>query len=89
VVENASAIKARLAEAGCTNVRVFGSVARGDDGPDSDIDLLYDVAEGADAFAIGGAWADIVDMLGCQVDLVSARAVPKRNSSILREAVPL
>jgi len=57
---NAETIKKRLAEAGCLNIRVFGSIARGEDGPGSDIDLLYDVTETADAFSIGGAWADIV-----------------------------
>lgn len=74
-----------------TNVRVFGSVARGEDTPDSDIDLL--VTYGPDMNFI-----DLVDMvdelqalLGHPVDLVSDKALHggRREPAILRDAIPL
>ena len=89
LAEHADEVKARLAQAHAVNVRVFGSVARGQDTPDSDIDLLFDVEDGASAFEIGAAHEDLTNLLGCKVDLVSARAVPMRKRWIFDEAVPL
>ena len=87
--EHATEVEARLAAALLTNVRVFGSVARGQDSPGSDIDLLVDAAPEADAFTIGDALLDIEAALGFHVDIILARAVPAHKRDLLTEARPL
>jgi predicted nucleotidyltransferase len=82
-------VVARLAAAGATNLRLFGSVASGLDTPLSDVDLLYDPGSETTAFAISAARLDIEKILGFSVDLVSARAVPPRKQGIISQAVPL
>ena len=89
VTQLADQIKKIMADAGATNVRVFGSIARGEDTPNSDVDLLYDPAPEADMFTIAAAWTMLQSLLDTKVDLVSARAVPARKQRILLEAVPL
>lgn len=75
---------------GATNVRVFGSVARGDAGPGSDIDLLVDLEPGRDLLDLGGLLSDLEDLLGCSVHLVTTPALHwSIRESVLREAVPL
>ena len=74
---------------GATHVRVFGSVARGHARPDSDVDLLVDVAPdtGMEFLAL---WVALEDLLGCRVDLLTERALrPAFRERVLREAVPL
>jgi uncharacterized protein len=83
------AVVARLAQARVTNIRVFGSIVRGEDTADSDIDLLFDPLPGASAVKLSLARLDLVDLIGCEVDPVSARAVPKRKRRILTEAIPV
>lgn len=56
---------------GVTNVRVFGSVARGDDEPDSDVDLLVDFPPRTSLFTILRLQDELEEMLGAKVDLVS------------------
>jgi len=53
------------------NVRVFGSVARGDATPDSDIDLLVDFEPGASLYDLSGLRLDLIDLLGREVDVLS------------------
>ncbi len=55
-----------------TNVRVFGSVARGDERAESDVDLLVDVAPGVGLFELGRCQAELQALLGAPVDLVPA-----------------
>jgi uncharacterized protein len=55
-----------------TNLRVFGSVARGEDRPDSDLDLLADLPPGMGLFGLGRVQADLEAILGSRVDLVPA-----------------
>ena len=57
---------------GLTEVRVFGSVARGEDRPDSDLDLLVDVPSGMGLIGLGKARDALEAILGCAVDLVPA-----------------
>lgn len=52
------------------NVRVFGSTARNEDGPDSDLDLLIDLPDGIGLLDIIGIRLDMEDILGIHVDLV-------------------
>lgn len=74
---------------GAYNVRVFGSVARGEAEPTSDIDLLVDLRPevGLEYIAL---WQDSQDLLGRDVDLVTEQALPPYlRRRVLREAVPL
>ncbi len=78
------------AKHGAYNVRVFGSVARGEAGPDSDVDFLVDMGPGRTAFFPGGLLADLEDLLGRKVDIVSPEALHwLLRDRILKEALPL
>jgi predicted nucleotidyltransferase len=79
------------AEHGAGNVRVFGSVARGEARADSDVDFLIDVVDRS-RFEWGGGslLLDLEDLLGCKVDLVTEKGLHHYlRDRILREAVPL
>lgn len=81
----------RLAgEYGATDVRVFGSVARGEADEASDIDLLVRMEPGRSLFDIGGLLMDLQALLGCRVDVVTERGLrPRIRAQVVREAVPL
>lgn len=55
-----------------SNLRLVGSVARGEDTADSDIDFLIDAAPGATLFDIGGLHEDLEDLLGAPVDIITS-----------------
>jgi predicted nucleotidyltransferase len=75
---------------GARNVRVFGSVARGDATPDSDVDLLVEAGPATSAWFPGGLVADLEDALGRRVDVVTDRGLlPSLRERVLREAVPV
>jgi uncharacterized protein len=75
---------------GATNVRVFGSVARGEAGPDSDVDFLVTLNDGRSLLDLVGLWQDLEDLLGSEVDVVTERGLKERmRERVLREAVPL
>ena len=72
------------------NIRVFGSVARGDQQADSDIDFLVDFEPGRSLLDLTGLWLDLEAMLGCKVDVVSGRGLkPRLAAEVLRDAVSL
>lgn len=73
-----------------TNVRVFGSVARGDATEESDIDILVDLLPNASLFDLGGLNGELEVLLGVSVDVVPARNLkPAIRDRVLDEAVPL
>jgi predicted nucleotidyltransferase len=73
-----------------TNPRVFGSVVRGEDRDDSDLDLLVDVLPGTTLFDLGGLQIELEDMLGVPIDLVTIGELPpKFRSQVLQEARPV
>ena len=75
---------------GVTAVRVFGSMARGDAGPNSDVDLLVDVGPHPSAWFPGGLVADLEQLLGRRVQVVTERGLDELLSARVRaEAVPL
>jgi uncharacterized protein len=75
---------------GATNVRVFGSVARGTAGPESDLDLLVDVGPDTSSWFPGGLMADLEDLLGCHVDVATEKTLHRRiRDRVLTEARPL
>ncbi len=74
---------------GAENVRVFGALARGEAGVDSEIDLLIDMGEHTTPWFPGGFVADLEDLLGREVHIAFADSVPSYANRILEEAVPL
>lgn len=75
---------------GARNVRIFGSVARGEARPDSDVDFLVDMEEGRSLLDLGGLLMDLQDLLLCKVDVVTEKGLRERiRDRVLREAVPL
>jgi uncharacterized protein len=79
----------RIAERhGARNVRIFGSVARGDSRPDSDLDLLVDVGPSTSPWFPGGLVAELEEALGRRVDVVTESALsPALRDHVLSEAV--
>ncbi len=57
---------------GIASVRVFGSVARGEAGPDSDVDFLVQVEPGRSILAVGGFLDEVSDLLGKPVHVVDS-----------------
>ena len=75
---------------GVTRVRVFGSMARGDAGPTSDIDLLVDVGPNTSPWFPGGLVAELESLLGRRVQVVTERGLDQLlREHVLLEAVPL
>ena len=81
----------RIAERhGARNVRVFGSVARGEASPDSDLDFLVDIEPGRSLLDLGGLLMDLQELLGRRVDVVTEQGLRSRvRERVLREAMPL
>jgi uncharacterized protein len=75
---------------GAVNVRVFGSVARGTAGPNSDLDLLVAVGPHTTPWFPGGLIADLEELLGCHVDIATEGGLhPIIRDRVLAEARPL
>ena len=75
---------------GVGNVRVFGSVARGDAGPDSDVDFLVEIDADHSLLDLGGLLMDLQDLLHRKVDVVTENGLHWYiKDRILREAVRL
>jgi len=75
---------------GARNVRVFGSVARGEAGPESDLDILVDLEPGRSLLDHAALLLDLEAALGCKVDVVTERGLRARvREDVLREAVAI
>src|SRR5205807_5710255 len=75
---------------GAYNVRIFGSVARGEADSKSDIDLLVDMEAGRSLLDLSGLLIDLEDLLGCNVDVITEDGLRDRiRERVLREAVTL
>jgi predicted nucleotidyltransferase len=81
----------RIAAAhGARNVRVFGSVRRGESSGSSDLDLLVDMSEGRSLLDLVALGADLEEALGVAVDVVTEKSLsPYLRDRILAEAVAL
>ena len=81
----------RIAEKhGASNVRVFGSVARGEAGPDSDVDFLIDVGPVHSSWFPGGLIVDLETLLGRRVDIAEPETLHWFiRDQVLSEARPL
>jgi predicted nucleotidyltransferase len=75
---------------GARNIRVFGSVARGESDGASDVDFLVDMEPGRSLFDLSGLLIDLEAALQTGVDVVTERGLRERiRERVLREAVPL
>jgi hypothetical protein len=75
---------------GAEDVRIFGSVARGEAVDSSDVDLLVHVRQDHSAWFPGGLIADLEELLGRQVHVVTVGALNEGiRENVLREAIPL
>ena len=75
---------------GAGNLRIFGSVARGEAGPDSDIDFLVEVQGPTSSWFPAGLMLDLEELLGRRVEVVTEKALrPYLRDRVLAEAVPL
>lgn len=91
VQANREEILAIAARHGAFNVQVFGSVVRGEDTADSDVDFLvaYDANRVTPWFP-GGLLMDLQDLLGCRVDVLTEKGIsPFIREQVLKEARPL
>jgi predicted nucleotidyltransferase len=81
----------RIAAAhGARNVRVFGSVARGESGASSDLDLLVEMSGGRSLLDLVALGADLEEALGVAVDVVTEKSLsPYLRDRVLAEAVSL
>jgi len=78
------------AKHGARNVRIFGSVARGDAGETSDIDLLVELEQGRSLLDLAGLAVDLEDLLDRKVDVVTEQGLYwLLRRRILKEARPL
>ncbi len=90
ILEKRELIKRIAAEHGASNVRVFGSRARGDATPDSDVDLLVEPGPAISSWFPAGLVLDLEELLGCPVDVVTDRGLrPELRATVLGEAVQL
>ena len=86
--EKREAIHRIAARHGVTDLRVFGSVARGDAGPDSDLDLLVEVGPETSSWFPAGLIVELEDLLGLRVEVVTERALRSDlRERVLAEAV--
>jgi hypothetical protein len=75
---------------GIRNIRVFGSFARGEAGPESDVDLLVEYVPGKGGFAFVDFCEAVETLLGRKVDVVTDKSLPPLiRDTVLAQAVPL
>lgn len=83
-------VKRIAAQNGATNVRLVGSVARGEEHEGSDVDLLVDFGPDRSLFDHAQLVDELKALLGVSVDVVSSRGLkPKVRERLLRDARPL
>jgi len=75
---------------GASNLRMFGSVARGEAGPESDVDLIVTLADDRSLLDLIGLWQDLEDLLESNVDVVTDAGLHAHiREQVLQEAVAL
>jgi predicted nucleotidyltransferase len=90
IEKNRNQILKLARENGVVHVRVFGSMARGDSSPDSDVDFLVELEEGKSGLALGGFLMDVSELLHKKVDVVTESALhPRIHDKVINEAIAL
>ncbi len=90
IQSNRQAIREIAARHGASNIRLFGSVARGESRAESDVDFLIDVTPDVSAWFPVGLIQDLEKLLGRRVEIVTERALNKElREKVLNEAVPV
>jgi hypothetical protein len=90
ILQNRKSILSLAARHGAGNVRIFGSVARGEARADSDIDLLIDIVGPVTPWFPGGLMSDLQDLLGRPVDVATENELDLSiRDQVLQEAIPL
>ena len=75
---------------GARRIRLFGSITRGDERPDSDFDFLVELEAGRSLLDLGGMQMDLQELLGRKVDVVTEKGVRERiRDKIFQEAIPV
>ncbi len=75
---------------GVTDIRVFGSVVRGEETPESDIDFLIELEPDRSLFDVGGLLLELETLLGCKVDVLTEKSLHWYiRDEVLAEARPL
>jgi hypothetical protein len=83
-------ILAIAAKHGARDVRVFGSVARGEAGHSSDVDILVELEPGRTLLDHAALMLELEELLGCEVDVVTKAGLkPRLRERVLKEAVPV
>lgn len=78
------------AKYGARNIRIFGSLARGEADELSDIDFLVELESGRSLLDLGGLQYELEALLQCRVDVVTERGLKRRiRERVLQEAVPV
>ena len=78
------------AQDGASNVRVVGSVARGETDVESDVDLLVDFESGRSLFDLGNLMTDLETLLGGRIDVLTEKGLrPRVREHVLRDAEAL
>ena len=83
------AIRAAASRNNASSIALAGSVARGTDGPYSDCDFVAEFAEGSTMLDMAGLELDLIDLLGCEVDVCSRRALRPPYDAMLEDAITL
>jgi predicted nucleotidyltransferase len=90
LLEKRNQILKLAASRGMSNMRIFGSFARGTATEKSDVDLLVNAEPGRSMLDVIGLWLDLEELLGCKVDLITEGGIhPRLRETILSEARPL
>lgn len=90
IKDKRSEVLSLAAKHGAQNVRIFGSVARGNTSADSDIDLLVDLEPGRGLLDHAGLQLDLEELLGVEVDVVTEKGLKERiRKRVLAEAIHL
>ena len=90
IKEKKEEIRRIAARHGVHHIRLFGSAVRGEAGAVSDVDFLIESGPGRTPWFPGGLIADLEELLGCRVDIVTEKALHWYiRDRVLQEAVPL
>jgi len=90
IKESALAVRSMAARHGARNIRIFGSIVRGEDGEDSDVDLLVDMDDDRSLLDLVAVERELGKLLNRKVDVVVDGGVsPYLRDRICAEAIPI